>query len=635
MITFKEFTKEPLKYADEIDIKKLESFLRKLSTLYYNKAESPVTDKIFDQLKEILEDKDPDNPFLNEIGAPITKNKVKLPYPMGSLNKIKPDSNELEKWLKTYNGPYELSDKLDGISALLQKFDNKISLYSRGDGLFGQDITHLLQYLKVETDNIPDNTAIRGELIMSKKNFKKIEEKMANARNAVAGVVNSKVVDAKMAKMVEFIAYNIINPRFIQSEQYKYLNQWKFKVVNHKDATKLNIEILVKYFEERRTESLYEIDGIVVMDNNMIYDVVEGNPKYGFAFKSIMKDQYAVAKVVDVEWDISRYGYIKPRIKIDPIKLVGVTVTYATAHNAKFIYDNKIGIGSKIKIIRSGDVIPKIMEVLTPSTDGKPKMPSIPFVWNETEVDIVVKTETKESNIITTTKQLVNTMKTLDVKYIDEGIMTKLVENGYINFIKILKAKHEDIYEIIGEKMTDKIYTGLEHGLKNTQLHILMSASNYFGRGLGTKKLHVVTKKYPDIMRKPWDDEKLFKKINKLDGFQEKTTQKFVEGFTEFKKFFTKINKYINIEYLRQSEEIKVETNIFQNQKIVVTGFRDSAVLEFIEKNGGDISGSVSKNTSLVICIDDTEDTSKLKKAKELKIPIITKTDFMKKYMNL
>jgi DNA ligase (NAD+) len=369
------------------------------------------------------------------------------------------------------------------------------------------------------------------------------------------------------------------------------------------------------------------------MDNNMIYDVVEGNPKYGFAFKSIMKDQYAVAKVVDVEWDISRYGYIKPRIKIDPIKLVGVTVTYATAHNAKFIYDNKIGIGSKIKIIRSGDVIPKIMEVQTPSTDGKPKMPSIPFEWNETGVDIIVKTETKESNMITTTKQLVNTMKTLDVKYIDEGIMTKLVEKGYTNFIKILKAKHEAIYEIIGEKMTDKIYTGLEHGLKNTQLHILMSASNYFGRGLGTKKLHVVTKKYPDIMSKTWDDEKLFKKINKLEGFQEKTTQKFVEGFTEFKKFFNKINKYINIEYLREPEDITVETNIFQNQKIVVTGFRDSAVLEFIEKNGGDISGSVSKNTSLVICIDDTEDTSKLKKAKELKIPIITKTDFINKYL--
>ena len=632
MTTFAQFLKDPIQYANEISSDKLEKYLRKLSALYYNTTESPVSDKIFDELKDILEEADPNNSFLYEVGAPITKNKIKLPYPMGSLDKLKPTKEgEFSRWIKTYMGPYELSDKLDGISALLHKKNNKIKLYSRGDGIFGQDITHLLKYIDVKTDKLPDNTAIRGELIMSKKNFAKIDGQMKNARNAVAGVVNSKTTDVKIAKMVEFITYNIVYPRFLQDEQYNYLNEWGFNVVHHIEVPKITIDELVSYFGERRAKSMYDIDGIVVMDNNMVYDVVEGNPKYGFAFKSIMKDQYTVATVVDVEWAVSRHNYIKPRVKIEPINLVGVTITYATAHNAKFIYDNNIGIGSKIKIIRSGDVIPKIMEVITPSTNGKPKMPDIPYTWNETNVDIVVKDETEDSKIISTTKQLVNTMKTLDVKYIDDGLMKKLVENGYNTFIKLLKAERTEVENIIGSKMTDKIYDGIEHALKNTQLHILMAASNYFGRGIGVRKIHIITKKYPNIMKEKWDNDKLFEKINSLDGFQEKTTQKFVDGFIKFKKFFNKVNEYIEIDYLLEQDDEQVGDK-FEGQKIVLTGFRSSEIIEYIEKNGGETSSSVSKNTTMVICADENDTSSKLQKANEFKIPIVTKDAFVKKY---
>lgn len=389
--------------------------------------------------------------------------------------------------------------------------------------------------------------------------------------------------------------------------------------------------MLIEYFNERRQKSNYEMDGIVVMDNNRAYDVVEGNPKYGFAFKTITKDQFTIAEVIDVEWDVSRYNYLKPRIRIKPVQLVGVTITYATAHNAKFIYDNKIGEGSKIKIVRSGDVIPKIMEVLTPATDGKPKMPDIPYVWNETEVDILIKRQTKESSSIITIKQIVNTMKTLDVKYIDEGLVKKLVDEGYDSFIKILKADKEKISDIIGSKMTDKIYANLENALKNTQLHILMASSNKFGRGIGIKKLHVITKMYPNIMIKKWTTSELKNKIEKLEGFQEKTTNKFVEGFPKFQKFFEKINKYVNIEYLREPD-LKETGNLFTNKKVVMTGFRSNEISDFIEKNGGTITGSVSKNTSLVVCLDKSESSTKLTTAKKLGISIITKEEFEERY---
>jgi NAD-dependent DNA ligase len=632
MTTFNKFINSPLEYAQDIPIKKLETYLRKLSALYYNSTNSPISDKIFDNLKDILESRDPDNPFLGEIGAPIERNKTKLPFPMGSLNKIKPDNNEFDKWIQIYHGSYELSDKMDGISALIHRTNETIKMYSRGDGKIGQDITHLLKYINVDITKIPNETAIRGELIMTKKNFKKISNKMANARNAVAGIVNSKTLDTKMAKLVDFIAYNIVFPRYLQSKQYKLLEQWNFDVVEYVKVDKISIASLLEYFKQRRELCEYEIDGIVVMDNNMIYDVVEGNPKYGFAFKSIMENQFAIATVIDVEWKVSRYNYIKPRIKIEPLDLVGVTITYATAHNARFVYDNKIGKGSKIKIIRSGDVIPKIMEVITPSKNGKPLMPNIPYKWNDTHVDILAKEKTTEVKNVTKMKQLVNTMKTLGVKNIDEGLSTQIVSEGYVTLPDMLNADLTEIQKIIGAKMTEKIYKSIYASLQKTQLHILMASSNYFGRGIGAKKLHVITKEYPDIMKTKWSDDKLFDKINQLDGFQEKTTQKFIDGFPKFKKYFNEINKKINIEYLIEPTD-SVSGDLFAGKKIVVTGFRDANIIKFIEDNGGENTGTVSRKTHLVICADLNEDSNKMTTARDIGTTIMTKEAFIKKYM--
>lgn len=631
------FVKNPIKIAMNLESNKLEEYLRKVSVLYYNTGKSPINDEIFDKLKEILEDKDSNNSFLNEIGAPVSRDKVELPYPMASLNKVKPETNDFNKWIKMYHGPYELSDKMDGISAMLYKKDNETKLYTRGDGKYGQDITHLLKYMNISTDVIPNNTAVRGELIMTKKNFTKISDKMSNARNAVAGIVNSKIIDSKMIQMLDFITYNVIYPELLQTDQYDKLTEWGFDVVIHKEVTELSIDNLVKYFKERREESPYEIDGIVVMDNNMAYSVSDKNPKYGFAFKSIMHDQHTNATVTEVDWRISRHGYIKPRIRIEPVKLDGVIIEYATAHNAKYVYDNKIGEGTRIKIIRSGDVIPKIMEVLTPSNSGEPDMPDIPYEWNDTEVDIIVKEETDESKNITTIKQLVNTMKTLGIKYIDEKTTEKLVVNGYNTFIKILKADRDKITKIIGDKLTNKIYTEIIETLKKTQLHILMAASNYFGRGMGTRKIQIITKAYPDIMTRDWNTKELYSKVIALNGFQDKTTEKFVEGFEKFKKFFEKLQKYTDLDYLvmRDSErgESNNTLNLFINKKVVLTGFRSSEIVNFIEKNGGSVTGSVSKNTSLVVCNDVSEESTKLSKAKELGIRIITKNDFIAEFM--
>jgi NAD-dependent DNA ligase len=141
----------PSQYANSISTDELANILQQLSYHYYNTETELVPDSIYDLLRDILESRDPKHPYLKIIGAPINKEKVKLPYYMPSLNKIKPDTDELDKFISKYKGPYVLSDKLDGVSALFIKSHNgkNDKMYTRGDGTYGQYISYLIPYVYI------------------------------------------------------------------------------------------------------------------------------------------------------------------------------------------------------------------------------------------------------------------------------------------------------------------------------------------------------------------------------------------------------------------------------------------------------------------------------------------------------
>lgn len=631
--TFQKFMKDPLKNALIITTEQLEKYLRKLSEIYYNESESAISDEDFDNLKEILAKRNPKSSFLLEIGAPVTKDMVDLPYPMASLDKIKADPHELTKWVKKYKGAYSMSDKLDGISALLYRSDDKLKLYSRGNGTVGQDITHLLKYINVFIDGNekfmqqPEGTAIRGELIISRENFTTIANKMKNARNAVAGVVNGKKVDPSIASLVELVTYNVVYPIYKQEKQYQVLKSWNFNVVHHQLSNSLDTQQLIDYLILRRQKSKYEMDGIVIMDNSAEYTVTDENPKYGFAFKTILKEQIATTRVLKVDWNVSKNGYIKPRIFVDPVELVGVTIQRATAHNAKFIQDNNIGAGAVIKIIRSGDVIPKIIEVIKPAK--KSDMPDFKYKWNDTGVDIIVDDIKKFKSEIAV-KQIEFAMKTLGIKNISEKTIEKIVNEKYNSFTNIVQADLNDISEIIGSKMTDKIYSGTDgiyNMLKDADLPTLMTCSGYFGRGLGEKKLKLIVDTYPDILE--YDDDTIYNKVLNLNGFQDVTTEKFVKGISKFKKFLEELKSYINVDKKKQK---LTKGTLFDGEKIVMTGFRSDELTNLIESNGGTVSSGVSKNTTLVIYSGDTNST-KTQKAKSFGTKTISLEEFKNKYL--
>jgi NAD-dependent DNA ligase len=573
---------------------------------------------------------------------------------MGSLDKIKPSTATFSKWTSEYTGPYVISYKLDGISSLLYKKNKKCYLYTRGNGIEGQDISHTIDFIGINTKNLADGDAIRGELIISKENFKKIEKIMANSRNAVSGIINTKKPDPEMLKLVDFVPYWSLASSMKQSEQMKYIEKLKFttKVVEYKIKDKITTEELSDMLMKARKDHKYEIDGIVVIDDSKYYPIISGqNPEYGFAFKQVLTDQIAESTVIDVIWEISKDMYIKPKIKIDTVELLGSEITYATAFNAKYVYDNNIGPGSKVKIIKSGDVIPYIMEILTTSDSGKPKMPSFEYEWNETEVDIIATNLDDDNMKKLIVKKLTFFFSTLDIKFMGEGTVEKFVLNGYDDLWKILSADKNKIKQIdgLGAKSVDKIYASIDDGLTNRKIYDIMAASQIFGRGIGSRKFKSIIDVYPDILQvyKKEGKDHTIKIINAINGFDVKTTTRIVDSMDNFITWYKNLIKTKpNVEYESESEseseadsedmevdsdEDKSDNKYMQyaGKTIVFTGFRNKEVEEKLEKVLAKVTTSVSKKTDLIVAANPNEESSKIVKAKELGIKIMSKDDFM------
>jgi DNA ligase (NAD+) len=612
---------------EKLSIDDLEKVLIYASDKYYN--EEPVmSDIIFDMLRDFLQLKSPKSKVLKKIGAPVKKDKVKLPYYLGSMDKIKPPSNKLYSWTEKYSAPYVLSDKLDGVSALLVYKNNNINLYTRGTATHGQDITSLLKYIDVPSyDKINKNIAFRGELIINKKRFEKNWAiTMKNARNAVAGLVNSKTINPKLAKDTSLVLYQVIDPVYNMTEQLDIIKEYGFKVVHHKIMKELNYDKLSKYLLKRRTKSKYVIDGIIVTNNDIHPINKDGNPEYAFAFKDVLEDQKAISKVIDIEWNNTKDGYIVPTIIIDPVDVGGVTIKRVTGNNAKYIVDNKIGIGAEVEVIRSNDVIPKIEKVIK---IAKVKLPE-DSEWNESGVHLLIKDkETDDVKI----KNIYYFFSTIGAMGLGEKIIEKLFNAGHTSILQILKLKMKDIVGIEGfkEKSAQNVIDSIAKYTTNIPLAILMKASNKLGRGMGEERAKSVLEKYPNIMNdyKKYSETEFINMLRLIDGWEEKTSTIFAQNFKHFIDFYNEIKNFISIDMsIKEKKEGK-----FNNTKIVMSGFRDKELGDLIEDNGGELSSGVSKNTSILIIKDKSVmDTTKVKKAIELGVSIYTIDDFIKKY---
>jgi NAD-dependent DNA ligase len=603
----------------------------KLANILYRNFQPIMTDNEYDILQDYITDKYPSNQEVFKVGAPVEKNKVQLPYEMGSMDKIKPDTNALTNWTKKYPGPYIISCKLDGVSGLYSTEEKIPKLYTRGDGKVGQDISHLIQYLRLPKSK---GIVIRGEFIIPKSIFEtKYKTIFANPRNMVAGIVNQKTV-SEAINDIHFVAYEVIKPVLKPSDQMSFLRIQNVETVLNKTTTILTNELLSETLIEWRQNYAYEIDGVIVTDDKN-YSRKSGNPEHSFAFKMVLSDQIAEAKVVDVIWTPSKDGYLKPRVQIEPINLGGVRIEYATGFNGSFINDNKVGIGAVIELIRSGDVIPHIRKVTTPAEEAK--MPSVPYKWNDTHVDILLE----DINSDETVKEKVITgfFRGIGVEGLSSGNIARIIDAGFDSVPKIINMKVKDFLTVDGfkDKTANKLYNGIKEKLENASVVSIMSASNIFGRGFSGKKTELIMEVYPDILISKESAQEKINKVAGIKGMAKKTAEAFVQAIPNFIQFLQDTKLTHKIQQAQQEQQAQLEekdpSNPLFGKTIVMTGFRDAAIQQALKDVGAKLGSSVSKNTFLVLVKDLEEDTGKAADAKKLGIKLMTPEEFKAQYM--
>lgn len=698
---------DPEGYANTVTVERLVTILQKMSDYYYEEARPLVEDNVYDVMLDVLKERDPDNAYLFQTGVEKTTDKdIELPYFMPSLDKIKPGEKPLPRWFKSYKGPYIVMDKLDGISVQIYKNDQgEVDLFTKKRTGMGTSKKHMLKYLadKKILDKMPNGTSVRGEVVISRKDFEAVQEfepDLKNPRSAMAGLMNTDKLDTRIAKKAQFVTYNILYPRYTLSEQQKKLKSWGFKVVWNKkyelsdleegndedeqededetdedtdqdDKIKAIESNLKTILGERVSKSEFLVDGIVLYDDSEIYEHDDGNPKHAMAFKMNSTTNMKDAIVEEVMWDPTMYGDLRPVVRIKPVVLSGnTTVTYCTAHNAKFVKDNNIGKGAVIKIVRSGDVIPYIVEVVKPAK--KPQMPDMEYEWNDSEVQIIVVNPSEEVLRKMKIKQNLHFFRKLGVKFLSEGLTAKFYDAGYETITSIVACasnKDTDPYKIggLGEKMVTKIYDQIDKAFGRVKLPELMSGSLKFGSGLGVRKIKEIVKKYPNILEmKDEDPEDLKDSIMGVSGFSNILATKFTENLSAFCDFLDELRENcsydLSFKVKAQGKDKKVQKKTkgkakkdadtddedkdedqeegepdenavdMSKEKVVMTGFRSDPITEFVENNGGKISSSVSKNTTLVIYVPSDKGSSKITKAKDLGINVMTREEFEKKY---
>jgi len=631
---------------DELSEKELSDIIHTANNAYYLNNQPILTDNEYDILCDYTIKRFPKNKIAKEghtkcIGK--QKQKVKLPYEMWSMDKIKPDTNALQRWIKTYQGPYVLSCKLDGVSGLYStEGEGGIpKLYTRGNGIVGQDISHFLPYFNLPTTN---NITLRGEFIIKKSVFNsKYAKGFANPRNFVAGIINQKKPNPLTCMDIEFVAYEVLSPVLSPSKQMDYLTmlgtltnkKTAYGVVEYKKTSMVTNELLSTTLLKWRSEYEYEIDGVICM-NDVIYQRQSGNPEHAFAFKMVLSEQMAEAKVLNVIWSASKDGYLKPRVQIEPVILSGVTIEYTTGFNGKFIEEHKIGMGAVIRLIRSGDVIPHIVDIIQPAKQGQ--MPSVPYEWNETQVDVMLYN--KENDIGVREKNITLFFSTLDVDGLGAGNVKKIMTAGFDSVAKILKMSETDFLKVDGfkERMAKKIKESIVEKIEQATLPTLMHASNLFGRGFGIKKLKLILDTYPLILTKTYHPAKKLGMLKEIVSMAEKTSLRFVENIDTFVVFMKenhlddKLMNHTNVASNTNTNKAPEINHILNGKKYIMTGFRDKETISNLETIGA-IQGTSINKTIFVLIVKTKEDENvKVKNARELGIPIMAIDDFKKKY---
>lgn len=635
--------RNPTAYAAKLTLKELKETLQQLDYLYHDKKQTPVPDEAYDMLRDAY-DARAKKPY-DRVGSKPNRNAardVKLPLIMGSLSKIKPGSSGFSAFLA--KGPFVVSDKEDGISLMLVYENGElVKAFQRGDGRTGTDSSGVIPALNCpKRVPVRDTFIVRVEFTMTRLTFKRHFDVALlgkggydNPRNGAGGLLNRNAPSANVSK-VKCIAHEIMlgkNARIAPSKQFAYLKKLGFDVVPHKVYPKLNETILNNLLVMRRGKSKRDMDGLVVAHDRP-YTVDSTKPTHAVAFKVNALESSVLVKVKEVEWNESRYGRLVPRVIIAPTRIGGVTVQHFTAHNAFFINngyslkDRKkppyaprpINVGAEIRAIRSGDVIPYIMEVTKAAR--KPSVPDVPYTPDVTGTQYIADTHGDDRKA----KKLLNFFTSLEIDGVKRGTIDVLIANGYNTVRKIIRADAHDFEEIprFGHTKAVTLERNIKEGIaKRATLPKLARASGLFGDKFGESRLEVIFDAIPHAL--DMTSVQLKREILNLNGFKELASVAATK-MPKFKEYLVKLGiKPI------QARKVAVTGSKLSGKAILFTSVRDKALAEWIVANGGKLASS-AKSANLLIVKDANASNAKTDYAEENGIPILTLDQFRKKY---
>lgn len=645
-------------------------YLIELNEKYVNGGEIDLEDGEFDAIQELYESQTGES--LNFIGAKVDNGEeVELYYPMPSLNKIKGKDarKKMKKYMAEYQGPYKVLLKIDGTSQEINWDDEgNVTILTGGDGTYGKNASFLEEYL-----DLPDllNVTIRGEMTMLNTDFKKLEpllkkkgNKAKNSRNTVNGVVNCKTsMDPEIMEKCKFYAFSILSEQIAIDDEIEFLEEAGFNVPEHITVTdedinkkfkSLKVEktinqddydedeedeedpdrpqeiiqetyepvdgflaILNKYLIEKQKTSLYRIDGLVItsIPNSEIEKTSFSNPEHSVAFKI---DTIGAAKVSHIEWRLtSRYGYLIPVAKFEPIELLGVTISAATCHNAKFVLDHNIGTGAIVTLTLGGDIIPKIISGITPGDE--PDSPDYDCHFNETEVQLILDDlDVRDVHIA----QLIHFVKTLKMKHIGGKLITKMYDVlGITNIDKLLRMTREQFATLKkgkAVKSTERFFSEKKKSLDNITFAKIMYATCIFGENIGETVMESFIQAFP-----MWDVMDISKEeIIAVKGFGPVKSEQIALALPIFKNWIEK-----NMMCYPKDNEISDLPKDLLCQNILFTGKRNESLEANFIARGARIKKSFTNDVTLLVAENVNSGSGKTKKAVEKGIPIVPLKD--------
>lgn len=660
------------KHEAERRIQELRDLLNEYNYQYYVLDAPTVPDSEYDRLMQELmkleeqfpELVTPNSPTQRVGGEPLDAfEKIEHAAPMLSLSNAfnEQDLRDFDRRVRERVGSnvaYVCELKIDGLAvALTYENGEFIQGATRGDGTIGEDITNNLKTIR----SIPltlrkrVNLEVRGEVFMPKRSFlqlndmreKQGEPLFANPRNAAAGSLRQ--LDPKIAasRNLDIFVYGIGVMEGIEvdshSEGLEVLKSLGFKV--NPEWKKCNsIDEVIQFIEgwfEKRPTLPYEIDGIVIKVDSLRQQEQLGatakSPRWAIAYKFPAEE--VATKLIDIELSVGRTGVVTPTAILEPVTVAGTTVRRASLHNEDLIKEKDIRIGDTVIVHKAGDIIPEVTQVIFDRRTGEEKPFQMPkhcpacgsdLVRLDGEVALRCLNPKCPAQIVEGIIHFVS-RDAMNIEGLGEKVVKQLYDEGLIEDVADLyKLKKEELVKLerMGEKSSDNLLEAIERSKENSLERLLFGLGIRFVGSKAAKTLAETCLTLDNLMAKTREE------LQQIDEIGEKMADSIVRYFEkeEVRELIAELrNLGVNMTYkgVKRDKPEHIDS-IFAGKTVVLTGklssFSRSEAKAEIEARGGKVTGSVSKNTDIVIAGEDAG--SKLAKAQQLGIRIMDEEEF-------